>query len=852
MAQRVGFSLLELSIGLVIMSVLATGALTVGGVVVEQQQFNGTKDRVAEAKKALMEYFAVNGRLPCAARFSAAPNTANYGVEVDCTAVVADTTRVGGNLRIGALPVRTLGLRDSAMGDEYGNRILYAVSEDFTNAGTVAAGTGRITMRDGGGNAIATAGTNNAGAFVVFSTGPDGKGGYRLQTGAARGGCTGGLDTENCNGDAVFRDAKFNNATGAAAFYDDMLAWAPKYLMTVSASSTAAAGTSGQVQYSNGGFLGASANFFWDIANNRLGIGTSSPTSTLSVNGLVSITGQSPHYGTQGWLRALQISEGTAMIWPRNGGTHSYMIGKSNSASGLYFGRSTTDDSTVPVTYDMVINSSGNVGIGTAGPLEPLDVQRNAETQIRFASGASGGGYLTSNDTASAWFSAGADWNNSTGWTARATNAGIIGVTSANGGELQFYSNSGLTAGSTLGPSLRMRINSSGNVGIGTPAAPEQRLHVNGPMIVGNSTGAMAADGWGPALYIGGNTTNNSDEFYFQRFNRAVDQSDLYLALGDNSDGNDRFIISAAGTQRFLTRNDGHTAISANVSGYYALSAYNAGTHGVAGNGALYGLVGYARDSSGYGVHGYNLATAAQGNLGQTTLGVVGYTQTANSSGYGVLGFGPGSTVYCGLGRGDGWALVCSGGNAWINGTTYPSDARLKEKQKPITDALDTLMALKPMHYYWRENTEQARAYKGKPQVGLMAQDVEKILPNIVTSMEMSPHPMPKGVKAKKTLNQTLKTIKGVEYDKLIPYLIRGTQELKAEQDRIAETLAQEGSSTPMLQERWFRIILAAVVGLTSFALLLFALELRRMRSELKWWRAQARQHGWSEPAATA
>ncbi len=774
------------------MSVLATGALTVGGVVVEQQQFNGTKDRVAEAKKALMEYFAVNGRLPCAARFSAAPNTANYGVEVDCTAVVADTTRVGGNLRIGALPVRTLGLRDSAMGDEYGNRLLYAVSEDFTNAGTVAAGTGRITMRDGGGNAIATAGTNNAGAFVVFSTGPDGKGGYRLQTGAARGGCTGGLDTENCNGDAVFRDAKFNNATGAAAFYDDMLAWAPKYLMTVSASSTAAAGTSGQVQYNNGGFLGASANFFWDIANNRLRVGHSGVANhALDVYSAAdSLTAKfdSPGPWTSIKMRAGNTAINNLGLFLHYGGTGA---GDNNQ---LRLGRAN------PATADMPWTTANPV-------IFDLDA-----------------------------------------------------------------------------PDTSLIVSGNGNVGIGTPGlAPEQRLQVNGSMIVGQyGPTALSADGWGPALHIGGNTTSNSDWIYFQRHNYASDGSNLYLVLGDNAGGEDHFIISAAGTNRLTVRNDGHTAIRTNLSGGYALDAYNAGTHGVVGNGADYGLVGYARNSGGYGVHGYNTNTASQGNLAQGQNGVVGYTNINTSAGYGVYGQSIVRGSYCGIGRGDGWSLVCDNGNNWLRGLTHfqgnpsahgqtsvriyapggalhedwpggwggglatfdvagastyfshyvtRSDRRYKKDIQTLdgTDALQSIMRLRPVNYRWKDKKMLKNL-----QYGLIAQEVRDVLPELVTGRE--------------TKTERL----GLNYDGLIAPLIASVQELKRSQDRISEALPHDGSSTPERQEHWFRIILAAVVGLTSFALLVFALELRRVRSELTWWRAQARQHGWIEPAVTA
>ncbi|WP_036296980.1 hypothetical protein [Methylosinus sp. PW1] len=49
--------------------------------------------------------------------------------------------------------------------------------------------------------------------------------------------------------------------------------------------NTLAAGSTGQVQFNGGGSLGASSNFVWDNTNGRLGIGTTNPTSLLTVAG---------------------------------------------------------------------------------------------------------------------------------------------------------------------------------------------------------------------------------------------------------------------------------------------------------------------------------------------------------------------------------------------------------------------------------------------------------------------------------------------------------------------------------------------------------------------------------------
>ena len=51
----------------------------------------------------------------------------------------------------------------------------------------------------------------------------------------------------------------------------------------VGANAADAAGSTGQVQFNSVGDLAASANFFWDNTHNRLGIGTTNPSSTLQL-----------------------------------------------------------------------------------------------------------------------------------------------------------------------------------------------------------------------------------------------------------------------------------------------------------------------------------------------------------------------------------------------------------------------------------------------------------------------------------------------------------------------------------------------------------------------------------------
>ena len=52
---------------------------------------------------------------------------------------------------------------------------------------------------------------------------------------------------------------------------------------TISASAFSAAGITGSVQFNNNGFISGSDNFIWDSINNRLGIGTTTPSGKLGI-----------------------------------------------------------------------------------------------------------------------------------------------------------------------------------------------------------------------------------------------------------------------------------------------------------------------------------------------------------------------------------------------------------------------------------------------------------------------------------------------------------------------------------------------------------------------------------------
>ena len=88
------------------------------------------------------------------------------------------------------------------------------------------------------------------------------------------------------------------------------------------------------------------------------------------------------------------------------------------------------------------------------------------------------------------------------------------------------------------------------------------------------------------------------------------------------------------------------------------------------------------------------------------------------------------------------------------------SDARFKININPISDSLSKLNQINGVEFDWLENPEY-HSFKGH-DVGVIAQEIEKVLPEIVTTKD-------NGYKA-------------VKYEKIIPLLIEA---IKAQQSQI-------------------------------------------------------------------
>ena len=195
----------------------------------------------------------------------------------------------------------------------------------------------------------------------------------------------------------------------------------------------------------------------------NVGIGTSSPGYVLDIN--KNIGTNSIRLGTY---------QDTSKQWLLDNTNGAFTINGSGANSSVF-------SVNVAGSQRMIIDNSGNVGIGTSSPGNKLQVQATGTTQVRVAEA-----------TGTYYFDFGRD-----------TTDGLF----------QFIGNQGLGYKWINASTEAMRINSSGNVGIGT-SSPNWRLQLNVTpastanylQITNGSTGTAAGDG----MLVGVDSSNDA------------------------------------------------------------------------------------------------------------------------------------------------------------------------------------------------------------------------------------------------------------------------------------------------------------------------------------------------------
>ena len=500
------------------------------------------------------------------------------------------------------------------------------------------------------------------------------------------------------------------------------------------------------------------------LSSGNVGIGTTSPPVKLSINGWSYNPGAVASAGCVGLKQSNNSAYGFVT---EASDTDKWLMMGHNSSHGIIettyaatAGHSDLYIKTGGSNYLILQSSGGNVGIGVTGPSSKLSVGGNATGFSTAMQVWQDGETASSGDVggkAATFFG-----------TSGLSNSSIVNIystgayTGQTGGEIGFggkYASGGNVAqfakirsfktnasngGANYGGGLefwtrpngsaavpRMTILGEGNVGIGT-TTPLAKLDIQGTQgqlfsVTDNLSGSIfaVADISGVPIF----DVNSSGVSYF----------DGNVGIGRTSPG---YKLDVNGNIRSstVTVYDGmggtETGIGASSAGGN-LRLYAGGTNKITVSNTSQSLILYGNSTTGSNYIQFNDSAG-------TSQGYVGY----GSSGYNDFYFvqfkaAPFNFYLNGAVRG----AISTAGTLTMQGDVIaygsPSDKRLKENIKPIESALDKVSKLQGVTFDWKEKEKEYDQF-GKPKklqewkndIGFIAQDVQKVIPELVRENE--------------------------------------------------------------------------------------------------------------------
>jgi len=511
--------------------------------------------------------------------------------------------------------------------------------------------------------------------------------------------------------------------------------------------------TSGRVTYATtGGLLTDSANFVFDGNNAGIGVTPSafgSGFKALQMNGgsLMAYNGTNMYYLNNTYFDGANykyVNNGFATNYTQTSGIHAWATAPSGTAGA-----------TATFSELMRISSNGNVGIGTTSPTYPLVISNGGAQGFEIS------------PTATANAPTIISYNRSGSAYTQLTYSALQHVFSISGTET-------------------MRIDSSGNVGIGT-SSPSTKLQVTSSAATINAismTGSTTAGTYLQMTTTGGIFTAGLDSSTASVFGNAAYSGNLYMS------GAYPMLFWTNAAERMRIDSSGNVGIGTNSPGYkldvYGNLRCSGPTNGsVIVDGAAAGnpYVGFAQ-SNALGSYIQMVGTAGSNELLTNVNGAE--RMRINSSGSVMIGttgvFNSGkqciafsgdvsqglnirnnadrpSDVYVGFynAYGTNTGTITSGGSSTSYNTS--SDYRLKDNVQPLTNALDKVLALKPVTYLWKTGGEDN---------GFIAHELQAVLPNAVS-----------GEKDAVDKDGNIKP-QGVDYSKIVATLTAAIQEQQA------------------------------------------------------------------------
>jgi hypothetical protein len=398
-------------------------------------------------------------------------------------------------------------------------------------------------------------------------------------------------------------------------------------------------------------------------------------------------------------------------------------------------------------TERMRLTTAGWLGLGTNNPAGMFHlVTEGSETGDDYifddyGAGTTQGIYLTkSRGTAAS--PADLQLNDQIGWLRFVPRYnGSVGYTPGSSIEA-YYKGNGTTALTDLrvytSGSQRMHFNENGNVAIGTTTfngtAPEKLL-----VDAGTTTSYNVISGKG--------TINNYLQLNIQNRSNGTSASSDVVASANNGTESVNYIDMGINSSAYS-----NTSLPI-LDGINTAYLYATGRNFFIGNGSVNRHLVFF--TNGFTNADEKMRILNTGNVG------IGDTNPADKlTVNGVVAPSADNTYTLGK-NGARWSAVWS-----ANGTIQTSDARLKTNIKALPYGLNEIMQMHPVSYNWIDNSSQGN------KIGLIAQEVEKLVPEVVVGNEQT-------------------EMLGMNYGELVPVLINAVKEQQQQIEGIEQQVSE-------------------------------------------------------------
>ncbi len=547
--------------------------------------------------------------------------------------------------------------------------------------------------------------------------------------------------------------------------------------------------------------------------------GTKGATGLTGATGTTGLAGPTGATGSTGLASTVPGPTGTTGITGSTGAT-----GAANISGTANYVIKFTDASTGKNSN--IFDDGTNIGIGTSAPTQKLHISMSGLSDKVYIDNTNTGGAAslslhTPNASVNDFMIVEKNGSSASGNVAGINLANLSRVgTAINGGPLMLQVMSDNNMYFTTGNNERMRIDASGNVGIGI-TNPANILDVTGNTnvtgnfvntitsldhsgLVGtcNNTpyygygvrgyggyngvyGEASLPGIGSRYGLNGNGSNGSYNYGVYGYGYGGTTAyGLYGFAGGATtnwagyfDGGNVFIQNYLGIGNSTPASPLDVSGNAYILGNFINTVTTSDSYGV--NGSCNSTPGY-----GYGVYGAGGYVGVEGDaiLAGTghRYGLNGYAANGSGANVGVVGNGiGGTTAYGVIGNASSGTTNWAGyfaGDVYSSGTYQGSDRKLKNDIKPISGALAIIAQLKPSVYTFKTKEYKQMSLPEGTHYGLIADEVKQVIPYAVKrAVQPAEYENNKEKTGKKPSDEV--EFDAVNYTEMIPILIAGMKE---------------------------------------------------------------------------